>query len=103
MTLPEWQNAAVSAAVHPALTANTSFSDYEIDTYRVHAEADVEHGDRQLELLAHKAKDDISIRSMIVGCMAYGVQAFNHNWDGQYQAAVDNPYFRWPGTIPQFS
>jgi pyrroloquinoline quinone (PQQ) biosynthesis protein C len=98
MTLPEWQNATVSAAVYPALKANKAFSDYAIETYQVHAEADVEHGDRQLELLAHKVIEDPALLDSIASCLAYGVETFNYNWDGQYQAATLNPSFHWSGT-----
>lgn len=97
MTLPEWQNAAVSAQVHPALQANTSFSDYAIETYRVHAIADIEHGDTQLDFLARTVDADPSLKPDVIRCLIYGAYAFNHNWDGQYQAAIDDPFFQWKG------
>lgn len=94
MTLPEWQNAHVSAEVHSALKATTNFSDYAIDTYRVHAIADIDHGNNQLGLLARKLAADSSLGDHVFNCLVYGAEAFNHNWDGQYQAATNNPLFR---------
>lgn len=97
MTLAEWQNASISAEVYPALQKRGEFSDYAIETYAVHAIADIEHGDNQFELLARKIEADPSQKSYLLNCMVYGARAFNYNWDGQEAAATNNPFYAWRG------
>lgn len=97
MSLPEWQNAYVSAEVYPALQATKKFSEYAIETYKVHAVADIDHGNEQLDLLARKVQADPTIHDYVLECLQYGVHTFNYNWDGQYQAATNNPRFHWAG------
>lgn len=95
MTLPERQNADVSAAVYEAL--KDRYSDYAIATYKVHATVDVEHGDTQLDLLAHKVMADPSIKPQILRAIKFGLIAFKLEWDGHQQAATGNEYFHWAG------
>jgi len=97
MSLPELQNGPVSAAMYRALKDIYHFDDYAIETYSVHSEADVGHGDRQLSLLADKLTARPELKPEILRAMRFGVIAFNFEWDGHYQAATGQKHFHWTG------
>lgn len=97
MSLPELQNAPASAAMYKTLSGKYGFSDYAIETYAVHSEADIGHGDIQLSLLADKVEADPSLKPSILRAMEFGVNAFNFEWDGHYQAVLGRDHFHWDG------
>lgn len=98
MSLPELQNGPISAAAHKALQKHYNFSDYAIETYSVHSEADIGHGEVQLALLAAKVEAQPELEQSILRAMRFGVVAFNFEWDGHYQALSGNEHFYWQGT-----
>jgi len=100
MSLPEYQNGGqkgVAAQVYEKLTKHYEFSEYAAETFKVHAYADVHHGEKQILFLARKVEQDNSLKERILQAASFGIVAFNFEWDGHYQAATGNPYAHWCG------
>jgi len=97
LSLPELQNGPVSAEMYKALRDIYHYDDYAIETYSVHSEADVGHGEVQLGLLATKVEERPELKPSILRAMRYGINAFNFEWDGHYQAATGRQHYHWPG------
>ncbi len=99
MSLPELQNGPISAEIYKALRDVYHYADYAIETYSVHSEADVGHGEVQLGLLAAKVEEKPELKPSILRAMRYGVNAFNFEWDGHYQAVTGQEHYHWPGIV----
>lgn len=97
LSLPELQNGPISAEMYRALRDIYRYDDYAIETYSVHSEADVGHGEAQLALLAAKVEETPELKPSILRAMRFGVNAFNFEWDGHFQAASNEPHYHWPG------
>jgi pyrroloquinoline quinone (PQQ) biosynthesis protein C len=98
-SLPEYQNGGttgVAAQVYNALTQHYGFSEYAAETFRVHAHDDVAHGSTQIELLVKRANKKPELQEKILRASRFGINAFNFEWDGHYQAATKRRSF-WQG------
>lgn len=99
LSLPEYQNGGatgVAAQVYKALTKHYGFSDYATETFRVHAQDDVAHGSSQIELLVKRVDEKPKLEEKILRAAKFGINAFNFEWDGHYQAAMKRRCF-WEG------
>lgn len=84
--------------VHKELVGHYGFSERQAETYRIHAEQDVGHGSRQIDILRTAAADPAT-REKIRRAVKLGVTAFTLEWDGHVQAMTGRRDF-WPGTHP---
>ena len=99
LSLPEYQNGGVSGVasqVYNALTKYYGFSEYAAETFRVHALDDTAHGSNQIDLLVKKAGRKPEMQEKILRAARFGINAFNFEWDGNYQAAINRRSF-WMG------
>ena len=80
---------------YPELVGHYGFSEHAAETYKIHAEQDVGHGARQIELLAKLATDDDS-QTRVRQAVKLGIEAWNLEWDGHVQAITGKREF-WAG------
>jgi pyrroloquinoline quinone (PQQ) biosynthesis protein C len=90
--------AGVAAQLHRELTGYYGFPERAVETYKIHAEQDVGHGARQIEVLRRYATDEAT-REKVRQAVQLGVTAFTLEWDGHVQAITGQREF-WPGTAP---
>jgi pyrroloquinoline quinone (PQQ) biosynthesis protein C len=88
----------VAAHVYRELTGYYGFPERAVETYQIHAEQDVGHGARQIEVLRRYATDEAT-REKVRQAVELGVTAFTLEWDGHVQAITGQREF-WPGTAP---
>jgi pyrroloquinoline quinone (PQQ) biosynthesis protein C len=88
----------VAAKVYRELTGYYGFSERAAETYKLHAEQDVGHGERQIELIRRYATDQ-ETQEKIRRAVRLGVTAFTLEWDGHVQAMTGQREF-WSGTAP---
>ena len=84
-----------AALVYPELTGHYGFSEHAAETYRIHAEQDVGHGTRQIDLLRLYATDDAT-QKRVRHAVRLGLNAWNLEWDGHVQAMTGNREY-WAG------
>lgn len=70
---------------YPELVGHYGFSEYAAETYKLHAEQDVGHGTRQIELIRKLALDD-DTQDRVRRAVKLGIEAWNYEWDGHVQA-----------------
>lgn len=100
MAIPEWEyggRKGVAARIQRAY-AKRGFSKHATETFSLHAEVDVQHGNEYFNLLAKKILKDPSLKNKILSAMKQGRDAFVFERDGQYQAATGELDFHWEGT-----
>lgn len=100
MAIPEWEYGGirgVAARIQRAY-AKRGFSKHATETFSLHAEVDVQHGNEYFNLLAKKILEDPSLKDNILSAMKQGRDAFVFERDGQYQAATGELGFHWEGT-----
>ena len=85
----------VAAQVYRELTGYYGFSKRAAETYQLHAEQDVGHGTRQIELIRHYATDQ-DTQEKVRRAVKLGVTAFTLEWDGHVQAMTGQREF-WSG------
>ncbi len=68
------------------------------ETYQLHAEQDVGHGTRQIELIRRYATDQ-DTQEKVRRAVKLGVTAFTLEWDGHVQAMTSQREF-WSGVAP---
>jgi len=100
MSLPELQNGPISAEMYKALREIYGFDHYTAETYSVHSEADIGHGEVQLALLADKVGETPELKPVVLRAMRFGVNAFNFEWDGHFQALSGDEHYHWKGVTP---
>ena len=88
----------VAAQVYRELTGYYSFSERAAETYQLHAEQDVGHGTRQIELIRRYATDQ-DTQEKVRRAVKLGVTAFTLEWDGHVQAMTGQREF-WNGVAP---
>jgi len=88
----------VSAKVFRELTGHYGFSPRAAETYRLHAEQDEGHGQRQIDAIRLFAHDDAT-REKVRAAVKLGLTAFTLEWDGHVQAMTGQREF-WSGTAP---
>lgn len=88
----------VASKVYRELTNHYGFSPRAAETYELHAEQDVRHGARQIELIRRYATDP-EIQERVRGAVKLGVTAFTLEWDGHVQAMTGQREF-WSGLGP---
>ena len=88
----------VAAKVYRELTGYYGFSARAAETYRLHAEQDVGHGARQIEVVRRYAEDP-QTQEKIRRAVKLGITAFTMEWDGHVQAMTGQREF-WPGLKP---
>ena len=85
----------VAAKVYREMTGFYGFSPRAAETYRLHAEQDVGHGDRQIEAIQRYAADE-QTQERVRRAVKLGVTAFTLEWDGHVQAMTGLREF-WGG------
>jgi pyrroloquinoline quinone (PQQ) biosynthesis protein C len=85
----------VSEKVYHELTGHYGFSARAAETYRLHAEQDEGHGNRQIDAIRRLAKDD-DIQDRVRDAVKLGLTAFTLEWDGHVQAMTGKREF-WGG------
>jgi len=88
----------VAAQLYRELTGYYGFPERACETYKIHAEQDVGHGGRQIEVLRRYATDEAK-QERVRQAVKLGVTAFTLEWDGHVQAITGQREF-WPGTAP---
>jgi pyrroloquinoline quinone (PQQ) biosynthesis protein C len=88
----------VSSRVYRELTGHYGFSPRAAETYRLHADQDVGHGERQIEVIRRYAVDT-DTQDKVRRAVKLGVTAFTLEWDGHVQAMTGRREF-WGGTAP---
>ena len=88
----------VSSKVYRELTGHYGFSPRAAETYRLHADQDVGHGERQIEVIRRFAVD-ADTQEKVCRAVKLGVTAFTLEWDGHVQAMTGQREF-WSGTAP---
>ncbi len=88
----------VSAKVYRELTGYYGFSARAAETYRLHAEQDVGHGQRQIEVIRRYATEP-ETQEKVRAAVKLGLTAFTLEWDGHVQAMTGQREF-WGGTAP---
>ncbi len=88
----------LSGKVYRELTGHYGFSDSAAETYRLHAEQDVGHGERQIEAIRIYATDQ-ETQNKVRAAVKLGLTAFTLEWDGHVQAMTGKREF-WSGTAP---
>lgn len=88
----------VSARVFRELTGYYGFSRRAAETYQLHAEQDVGHGQRQIEAIRRYATD-AETQDKVRAAVKLGLTAFTLEWDGHVQAMTGRREF-WSGTAP---
>jgi len=88
----------VAAKVYRELTGHYGFSPRAAETYKIHAEQDVGHGQRQIETIRRYATDP-DTQEKVRRAVKLGVTAFTLEWDGHVQAITGQREF-WSGIAP---
>jgi pyrroloquinoline quinone (PQQ) biosynthesis protein C len=88
----------ISAKVYRELTGYYGFSERAAETYRLHAEQDAGHGERQIEALRRFAAD-AETQDKVRNAVKLGLTAFGLEWDGHVQAMTGRREF-WSGLAP---
>lgn len=88
----------VAAKAFRELTGFYGFSERAAETYRIHAEQDVGHGARQIEVIRRYATDP-ETQERVRQAVKLGVAAFTLEWDGHVQAITGQREF-WGGVAP---
>lgn len=88
----------VSAKVFLELTGYYGFSERAAETYRLHADQDVGHGERQIEVIRRYATD-LETQEKVRAAVKLGLTAFSLEWDGHVQAMTGQREF-WSGIAP---
>lgn len=86
----------VSDKVYRELTGYYGFSARAAETYRLHAQQDEGHGQRQIEAIRLLAKDP-ETQDKVRAAVKLGLTAFTLEWDGHVQAMTGKREF-WSGT-----
>jgi pyrroloquinoline quinone (PQQ) biosynthesis protein C len=89
---------AVSDKVYRELTGHYGFSERAAETYRLHAEQDEGHGDRQIDAIRRFATDP-ETQEKVRLAVKLGLTAFSLEWDGHVQAMTNQREF-WSGAGP---
>ena len=84
-----------AALVYPELVGHYGCSERAAETYRIHAEQDVGHGARQIDMLRRHATDDAT-QKRVRHAVRLGLNAWNLEWDGHVQAMTGNREY-WQG------
>ena len=87
-----------AALAYPELVGYYGFSERAAETYHIHAEQDVAHGARQIDLLRELATDDAT-QGRVRRAVRLGLEAWNLEWDGHVQAMTGERGY-WGGTKP---
>jgi pyrroloquinoline quinone (PQQ) biosynthesis protein C len=88
----------VASQVYRELTGYYGFSPRAAETYHLHAEQDVGHGSRQIDILRQYATDP-ETQERVRQAAKLGITAFTLEWDGHVQAITGKREF-WAGTGP---
>ena len=88
----------VSEKVYRELTGHYGFSPRAAETYRLHAEQDAGHGERQIDAIRRFAAD-AEMQEKVRRAVKLGLTAFCLEWDGHVQAMTGKREF-WSGTAP---
>jgi len=88
----------VSEKVYRELTGHYGFSPRAAETYRLHAEQDAGHGERQIDAIRRFAKD-AETQEKVRRAVKLGLTAFCLEWDGHVQAMTGKREF-WSGVQP---
>jgi pyrroloquinoline quinone (PQQ) biosynthesis protein C len=88
----------VSGKVYRELTGYYGFSKRAAETYRLHAEQDAGHGQRQVDAIRRYARDP-ETQEKVRRAVKLGLTAFSLEWDGHVQAMTDRREF-WDGKGP---
>ena len=86
----------VSEKVYRQLTGHYGFSPRAAETYRLHAEQDAGHGERQIDAIRRFATD-AATQGKVRRAVKLGLTAFCLEWDGHVQAMTGKREF-WSGT-----
>jgi len=84
-----------AALAYPELVGHYGFSERAAETYKIHAEQDVGHGARQIELIRKLALDDAA-QDRVRKAVKLGIEAWNLEWDGHVQAMTGRRDY-WSG------
>lgn len=90
--------AGVSEKVYRELTSYYGFSERAAETYKLHAEEDVGHGERQIEAIRRYATTTAT-QDKVRAAVKLGLTAFSLEWDGHVQAMTGKREF-WSGAAP---
>src|SRR5437899_8442091 len=85
-----------AASIYPHLIGHYGFPPRAAETYFIHAEQDVGHGSRQIDLLRSFATD-AETQERIRRAVKLGLTAYTLEWDGHVQAMTGRREF-WHGT-----
>jgi pyrroloquinoline quinone (PQQ) biosynthesis protein C len=85
----------VSDKVYRELTGHYGFSPRAAETYRLHAQQDEGHGQRQIDAIRLLAKDP-DTQDKVRAAVKLGLTAFTLEWDGHVQAMTGKREF-WSG------
>jgi pyrroloquinoline quinone (PQQ) biosynthesis protein C len=88
----------VAAKLYRELTEYYGFPPHAVETYRLHADQDVGHGSRQIDLIRQFATDP-ETQERVRQAVKLGVTAFTLEWDGHVQAMTGQREF-WGGMRP---
>jgi pyrroloquinoline quinone (PQQ) biosynthesis protein C len=85
----------ISDKIYRELTGHYGFSPRAAETYRLHAQQDEGHGQRQIDAIRALATDEAS-REKVRAAVKLGLTAFTLEWDGHVQAMTGKREF-WSG------
>ncbi len=85
----------ISDKVFRELTGHYGFSAHAAETYRLHAQQDEGHGQRQIDAIRQLATD-AAIQEKVRAAVKLGLTAFTLEWDGHVQAMTGSREF-WTG------
>lgn len=88
----------VASKVYRELTGHYGFSQRAAETYQLHAEQDVGHGARQIDVIRRYATDP-DTKEKVRRAVKLGLTAFTLEWDGHVQAMTGRREF-WSGVGP---
>ncbi len=88
----------VAAKVHREMVGYYGFSCPAAQTLALHAEQDVGHGQRQIQVIRRFATTD-ELQEMVRAAVKLGLTAFTLEWDGHVQAMTGQRLF-WSGIAP---
>ena len=74
-----------AASAYPALVGHYGFSERAAETYRIHAEQDVGHGQSQIDVIKRYATTD-EVQVKVRRAVRLGLTAWNLEYDGHVQA-----------------
>jgi pyrroloquinoline quinone (PQQ) biosynthesis protein C len=85
----------ISDKVYRELTGHYGFSPRAAETYRLHAQQDEGHGQRQIDAIRELATDSVT-QDKVRAAVKLGLTAFTLEWDGHVQAMTGRREF-WSG------